>query len=59
MGFDSATSSFLALLVNKSVKKTEKGKIKRKVFNFAIQKILSRNFFQETHLRDLKSLVGQ
>ena len=31
MGFDSATSSFLALLINKS-KKTEKGKIKNKSF---------------------------
>ena len=29
MGFDSATSSFLDLLVHKSYKKTEKGKIKK------------------------------
>ena len=36
MGFDSATSSFLALLVNKSYrKKTEIGKIKKKSFKFS------------------------
>ena len=39
MRFDSATSSLLALLINKSYKKTEKAKIK-KVFSFAVQKSL-------------------
>ena len=36
MGFDIATSSFLALLVNKSYRKTKKAKLK-KVFNFAVK----------------------
>ena len=40
MRFDYATSSFLVLLINKSYKKTEKGKIRKtKVFDFAVKKI--------------------
>ena len=57
MGFDSATSSFLALLVNIEKYKLN-GKILKKVFNFAVKKnfclVLSSN-----PSRNLKSLVGQ
>ena len=37
MGFDSATSSFLALLVNNSHRKLKKAKLKTQVFNFAVE----------------------
>ena len=39
IGFDTATSSFLTLLISKSYKKTEEGKIKEKVLNSKIKKI--------------------
>ena len=68
MGFDSscnfdATSSFLALLVNKSYReKLKRAKVKtsfqprsKKVQN----NFSSRKFCQITHLKDLKSFVGQ
>ena len=64
MGFDNATSSFLALLVNKSYSKLKKEKLKTKVFNTKSFKkvqnnLLSLNFCQVTHLQDLKNVVGQ
>ena len=60
MGFDSATSSFLALLVNNSHRKLKKAKLKTEVFNFAVENyFLSRKFCKVTYLRDLKSFVGQ
>ena len=50
MRFDSATSSIIALLVNKSYKKTEKGKIiksfqlrSKKFKKFFVSKVLSSN----------------
>ena len=62
MGFDSVTFSFLALLVNKSHKKLIKAKFK-KSFQLRNKKsqnhFLSQKFCQVTHLRDLKSFVGQ
>ena len=64
IGLDTATSSFQTLLINKSYrKKTEEAKIKKKCFQLRNKKvqnqILSRKFCQVTHLRDLKSFVGQ
>ena len=62
MGLDSATSSFLALLVN-NIEKSQKGKIKNKTFQLRIKKVqnhyLSRKFCQVTHLQDLRIFVGQ
>ena len=60
MGFDSASSSSLVLLKNKSFrKKTEKGKIKIKIFNLSVKKIKTISFSKVTHLLDFKSFVGQ
>ena len=62
MGLDSAASSFLALLENKSNRKLKKAKLKTKVFNLAVKKVrkhsLSRNFFQATHLQDIKRFAS-
>ena len=60
MGVHYAISSFVALLVNKSLKKTERGKIKKLS---TLQKknqnhFWSRKYCQVTNLRDLKSFVG-
>ena len=56
MGFDAATSSFLALLVDKS-KRLKNAKLtnsQQKVKEFLPQK-----FCQVTHLQGLKGFVGQ
>ena len=49
-------------LVSKNIK-TETGKNKKKVFNFAVKKslikFLSRRLCQATHSQELKSFVGQ
>ena len=62
MTFDSASSSFLALLVIKS--KNESAKFKRKFFHIshwknAQNRFLSLEFCHVTHLQDMKSFVGQ
>ena len=60
IGFDTATSSFLTLLINKSYRKKLKAKLKNfQLRNKKSKPFLSRKFCQVIDLRDLKSFVGQ
>ena len=63
-GFDSASSSFLALLVIKSYKKKLKSaKFERKISRFQrgknVQTCLFLEFCNVTHLQDIKRFIGQ
>ena len=60
IGFDTAASSFLTLLIKKSYREKLKAKLKSfQLCNKKFKTILSRKFCQVTHLRDLKSFVGR